>query len=154
MSSRDEPEVVITTRSLTKTFRRQGGDEIIPVNQVDLSVHAHEMVVLLGPSGCGKTTLLRCVAGLERPDNGEITIAGKTVYSSKSNRFVPPNRRPASMIFQSYALWPHMSVFNNVAYPLKARGMSGSKIRPRVNETLSMVGLDGLGDSFPGQISG
>jgi len=153
-ASRGNGEVVITAKSLTKRFKRQGGDEVVPVNDIDLSVHAHEMVVLLGPSGCGKTTLLRCIAGLERPDKGEITISGKTVYSSTSKRFVPPNRRPASMIFQSYALWPHMSVFGNVAYPLQARGVSGSKIRTKVNETLAMVGLAGLGESFPGQISG
>ncbi len=149
-----EPEAVITARNLTKRFKRQGGDEVIPVNEIDISVQANEMVVLLGPSGCGKTTLLRCIAGLERPDQGEIQIAGQTVYSSGSRRFVPPNRRPASMIFQSYALWPHMSVFENVAYPLRARGMSGQKVKTKVEETLSMVGLDGLSKSFPGQISG
>ncbi|WP_173934440.1 ABC transporter ATP-binding protein [Chelativorans sp. Marseille-P2723] len=144
----------IEVRGLMKRFRRSGGGEVVPVNDVNLTVGQQEMVVLLGPSGCGKTTLLRCVAGLERPDSGEISIAGELVYSSARETFLPPNRRPASMIFQSYALWPHMSVHQNVAYPLEARGMKRSDIDKRVSRTLQMVGLAGLEASHPGQISG
>src|SRR5262245_33087477 len=94
----------ITVRQLTKTFRRVGGDVIVPVNDISFDILAQEMMLLVGPSGCGKTTLLRCIAGLEKPDTGEIVIDGTVVFSSKKRIFVPPERRHLSMIFQSYAL--------------------------------------------------
>src|ERR1700719_2261743 len=108
------------------------------VRDVSLAVASGEFVTLLGPSGCGKTTTLRCLAGLERPDAGEIEVAGQVVYSSASRAFVPPNHRPIGMVFQSYAIWPHMSVFDNVAYPLRVGRTKYDKqeIRQRVEGAL------------------
>lgn len=139
---------------LTKTYRRAGGSTITPVDDVSLTVDSDELVVLLGPSGCGKTTLLRCVAGLERPDSGEIRIDGRLVFSSERNVFVPADRRNLSMIFQSFALWPHMTVFANVAYPLQSRRLPRKEIRERVLSVLEMVGVGGLEEQHPGRISG
>ena len=112
------------------------------------------MVVLLGPSGCGKTTLLRCVAGLERPEEGEIYVNDVLVFSSRKGVFVPPNERPVSMVFQSYALWPHMTLAQNVSYPLRARKVPADQIDGRVMEALETVGLHHLATQYPGQISG
>ncbi len=97
---------------------KKGAADVHAVDNVDLKVREGELVVLLGPSGCGKTTLLRSIAGLERPDSGEVRITGRVVYSSKDSVYVPPEDRRIGMMFQSYALWPHMTVFQNVAYPL------------------------------------
>src|SRR5690606_22438890 len=106
------PQVEIS--GLSKTFkRRHGAGEVKPIDDVSLQVARGELVVLLGPSGCGKTTLLRSVAGLERPDAGRVRIQGQDVFNASKSLFVPPNRRPISMIFQSYALWPHMTVHQN-----------------------------------------
>ena len=124
------------------------------MNDITLDVAANEMVVLLGPSGCGKTTLLRCIAGLETPDSGDILINGEPVYSSTSGVLLPPNKRPISMVFQSYALWPHMTLFDNVAYPLQARNVPARDIKERVLQTLDVVGLASLARQYPGQISG
>ena len=101
------------------------------------------MFTLLGPSGCGKTTTLRLVAGLERPDGGEITLRGRIVASVPRRTFVAPNRRNLGMVFQSYAIWPHMTVFDNVAYPLTLRGLGRETIRERVGRVLQLVGLAG-----------
>jgi len=144
----------IRISGLSKTFRRSGGSTVTPVDGVDLEVGAEEMVVLLGPSGCGKTTLLRCVAGLERPDSGEIEIDGQRVFSAARNICLPPDQRRLSMIFQSFALWPHMTVYDNVAYPLESRGTPRSQIAPRVNDTLALVGIANLAAQYPAQISG
>jgi iron(III) transport system ATP-binding protein len=146
------PRIRITR--LSKTFRRTGGAAVTPVDDVDLEVGAEEMVVLLGPSGCGKTTLLRCVAGLERPDAGAIEIDGQIVFSAEKNIYLPPDQRRLSMIFQSFALWPHMTVFGNVAYPLESRGTPSADIPARVKETLELVGIGNLSAQYPGQISG
>jgi ABC-type Fe3+/spermidine/putrescine transport system ATPase subunit len=99
---------------------------------------------LLGPSGCGKTTTLRLVAGLERPDAGEITLRGRPVASAARGLFVPPHKRNLGMVFQSYAIWPHMSVFENVAYPLRLRGADARAVRDKVTRVLALVGLSGL----------
>ncbi len=108
-------------RELAKAFRREDGTQARAIDGVSLDVTPGEFVVLLGPSGCGKTTLLRSIAGLEQPDAGSIAIRGKTVFASDAGIDVPPERRRLSMIFQSYALWPHMTAFQNVAYPLQNR---------------------------------
>ena len=146
--------VRVEVRGLVKRFTRAGEGVVTPVDHMDLSISAEELVVLLGPSGCGKTTLLRCIAGLERPDEGEIVIDGELVFSSARGLFVPPERRQISMIFQSFALWPHMSVFANVAYPLKARGVGRAQIRDRVMAVLAMVGVGDLAEQHPGRMSG
>lgn len=144
----------IEIRNVSKTFRREGGDIIRPIDNVSMTVSQDEMVVLLGPSGCGKTTLLRCVAGLEKPDAGEILIDGKVVFSSRDKIMLSPEDRGISMIFQSFALWPHMTVFDNVAYPLQSRKVAARTIPDRVNRILEIAGVGGLGAQFPGRISG
>src|SRR5205823_12558032 len=111
---------------------------------------------LLGPSGCGKTTTLRCLAGLESPDSGEIEIAGQVVYSSRTGALVRPDHRPIGMVFQNYAIWPHMNVFENVAFPLRVseRPPSRDETRRMVTEALALVGLEGLEDRPAPQLSG
>jgi ABC-type Fe3+/spermidine/putrescine transport system ATPase subunit len=148
----DAPRVEI--RKLVKAYRREGGKSIIPVDHVDLTVAQNELLVLLGPSGCGKTTLLRCVAGLERPDEGEILIGGRTVFSSARGIFEPPDRRNLDMVFQSFALWPHMNVAANVGYPLRSRRVARAEIDKRVSDILELVGVAGLEEQYPGRISG
>lgn len=139
---------------LLKTFKREGGSSITPIDNISLSVGENELVVLLGPSGCGKTTLLRCVAGLERPDEGEIVIDGRTVFSSRKGIYEPADRRELAMVFQSYALWPHMTVAENVAFPLRSRNVPKLQIAQRVADVLKMVGVGGLEGQFPSRISG
>src|SRR5258705_2525043 len=111
------------------------------IDGVSFAVPAGEVVVLLGPSGCGKTTTLRCVAGLEHPTSGEINIAGRVVSSPERGILVPPRLRDLGMVFQSYAVWPHMTVRQNVVYPLKHRKLSRSDARLKVDEALELVGL-------------
>ncbi len=111
------------------------------VDGVTFAVPAGEIVVLLGPSGCGKTTTLRCVAGLEHPTAGSIHIAGRVVSSPAEGVMVPPRRRDIGMVFQSYAVWPHMTVRQNVMYPLKHREGSSADANRKVAETLELVGL-------------
>ena len=114
------------------------------VDRASLEVERGEVFTLLGPSGCGKTTTLRLVAGLDDPDEGEITLRGRVVASVSRRLFVPPHKRNLGMVFQSYAIWPHMSVFENVAYPLRLRGVRGRAMRERVGRVLELVGLSGL----------
>jgi ABC-type Fe3+/spermidine/putrescine transport system ATPase subunit len=114
------------------------------VDRVSLEVARGEIFTLLGPSGCGKTTTLRLVAGLERPDGGEIVLRDRVVASAPRRTFVAPHRRNLGMVFQSYAIWPHMTVFENVAYPLQLRGGRRAVIRERVARVLELVGLGGL----------
>src|SRR6185295_14662225 len=111
------------------------------VDDVSFRVAAGEIVVLLGPSGCGKTTTLRCVAGLEHPTAGTIAIGGDVVSAPERGVLVPPRLRNIGMVFQSYAVWPHMTVRQNVAYPLRHRRVSAAEIDRRVAEVLELVGL-------------
>ncbi len=131
------PEVQI--KSLTKRY----GDEVA-VDDVSLTASDGMFTTILGPSGSGKTTILRCIAGLEDPEKGEILIGEKLVYSSSKNCSVPPENRGIGMVFQSYAIWPHMNVFDNVAYPLKIRGIAKNEIEKKVEASLELVGLEGL----------
>jgi ABC-type Fe3+/spermidine/putrescine transport system ATPase subunit len=121
------------------------------VDRASLEVRRGEVFTLLGPSGCGKTTTLRLVAGLERPDAGEITLRGRVVASVPRRVFVAPNQRNLGMVFQSYAVWPHMSVFENVAYPLELRGMKRALVRDKVARVLDLVGLSGM-ETRPGTL--
>jgi len=116
------------------------------IDGVSFNVPAGEIVVLLWPSGCGKTTTLRCVAGLEHPTGGEISIGGKTVSSPGRGILVPPRSRDLGMVFQSYAVWPHMTVRQNVIYPLKHRKISRNEADRKVEETLALVGLSEYAD--------
>src|ERR1700754_547935 len=111
------------------------------VDDVSFRIAAGEIVVLLGPSGCGKTTTLRCIAGLEQPTGGKISIGGDMVAAPESGLHVPPRLRNIGMVFQSYAVWPHMTVTQNVNYPLKHRSVSRADADRAVNETLDLVGL-------------
>jgi iron(III) transport system ATP-binding protein len=145
---------VLRVEHLFKQFRRGGGGLVSAVEDVSFVVSAGEVVILLGPSGCGKTTLLRCIAGLERPDAGRIEIRGRATFDSKQHLNVPTDKRGLSMIFQSYALWPHMTAFDNVAYPLRARGRAKLEIEALVVEVLDMVGIRELRRQYPSQMSG
>src|SRR5262245_57835222 len=123
--------------------------DVVAVDRVSLHVAEGETVVLLGPSGCGKTTLLRLIAGFNRPRSGAIRIAGTTVASPTV--MVPPEKRSLSMVFQSYAVWPHKSVFENLAYGLRLRRLAAAAITAKVNEALAMVRMDGYGARLPGE---
>lgn len=138
-------KTIISIRGLEKTFPSSHG-LVQAVRKIDLDVAENEFVVLLGPSGCGKTTTLRCVAGLERPDGGRIEIAGEVVNSVEAGDFVPPERRDIGMVFQSYAVWPHLNVYQNVALPLTdgRRRVPKDRVRERVMECLRLVRMDGL----------
>ncbi|MEV4901239.1 ABC transporter ATP-binding protein [Citricoccus sp. NPDC055426] len=148
------PEAGVSVRSLTKSFRRRSGEIVHAIDNVDLDVHPGELLVLLGPSGCGKTTLMRCIAGLETPDSGHIRISGDSVFDDTSKLDRPANSRAASMVFQSYALWPHMTVQANVAYPLQNRRMSRKDVRESVSNILEAVGVSNLAGQYPAQLSG
>ena len=143
----------ISVRGLTKRYRTRAREHTA-LDDVSIDIAAGEFVVLLGPSGCGKTTLLRSIAGLEEPDVGDIRLDGELVSSAGAHVWVPPEQRRLGMVFQSYALWPHMSVADNIAYPLRNAGRRSAEIGPIVHQALQRVGLDGLEASFPGQLSG
>ena len=142
---------MIRLEGIKKTYR---GSSEPAVKGIDVEVADGELVTLLGPSGCGKTTTLRCIAGLETPDEGRIQIGDRTVFSSEERIKVQTNRRNTGMVFQSYAIWPHMSVFDNVAYPLKVGRFDKSDLRTRVHNALELVGLSELADRPAPNLSG
>ncbi len=142
-------KVMLELRDVVKCY----GD-VSAVAGVSFSVHVGEVFTLLGPSGCGKSTTLRLVAGLEDPDDGEIALDGRAIASPRQGIFVPPERRNMGMVFQSYAIWPHFTVFENVAFPLRVRRWPRQRIRERVHETLEVVGLSGLEDRPSTMLSG
>ena len=133
-------------------FKRFG--DVTAVSDFDLTVRDGEFVSLLGPSGCGKTTSLRMIAGFERATEGEIYIGDHCVSSHIKNTFVPPEKRDIGMVFQSYAVWPHMTVTENVAYPLKIQKVPKEERAARVAEMLKLVHLDEYGSRYPHQLSG
>jgi iron(III) transport system ATP-binding protein len=138
---------VISIKNLIKDYK-SGAESVRAVDGVTIDVGEREFFVLLGLSGSGKTTLLRCVAGLEKPDGGEITISNGLVSSAERNFFTAPETRRLGMVFQSYAVWPHMTVYQNVAFPL-ANGplkLSSEKIKKKVMNALEMVQLSGFAD--------
>src|SRR3972149_5979996 len=121
-----------------------GRHRVGAVDGITLDAPEGRILTLLGPSGCGKSTTLRCIAGLERPDDGEILFDARVVFSRRQRVFIPPERRNIGMVFQSYGIWPHLTVFENVAYPLQVRRLPARQIRERVMHALSLVGLSGL----------
>jgi iron(III) transport system ATP-binding protein len=147
---------MIKVDGLSLTYHSTNQQDHLAVDRVSFEVAKGEFYTLLGPSGCGKTTTLRCVAGLEKPDIGEISIDGKTVSSSNTGDWVPPNRRAIGMVFQSYAIWPHMTVFDNVAFPLRygVERLGASEVSSRVRTALEHVQLHGLEDRPAPHLSG
>ncbi|HEV7665900.1 MAG TPA: ATP-binding cassette domain-containing protein, partial [Chloroflexota bacterium] len=143
------PESVLRLEGVSKLFGATRA-----VDRVSLEVRRGHVFTLLGPSGCGKTTTLRMIAGLERLNEGRIVFAGTTVADAERNLFVAPHKRNMGMVFQSYAIWPHMTVFENVAYPLQLRNVPKQSIRDRVDRVLHLVGLDGLADRPAPDLSG
>ena len=135
---------IVSIRNVSKKF--PGG--VTAVDNVSIDIAQNEFFALLGPSGCGKTTLLRMISGLETPTEGQIVIGGEDMA------LTPPNKRPTNMVFQSYAVFPHMTVAQNVAYGLKVTGVEASEITRRVAEGLEMVKLTALADRKPDQMSG
>ncbi|WP_370520476.1 ABC transporter ATP-binding protein [Thermococcus sp. LS2] len=128
--------------------------EVTAVDHINLDIKDGEFMTLLGPSGCGKTTTLRMIAGLEVPTDGEIYIGDKIVSSPSKGIFIPPEQRNIGMVFQNYAVWPHMTVFDNVAYPLKIRKLPKDEIEKKVMKALEMVRLKGFENRYPHQLSG
>lgn len=143
----------IRIKGLCKRFESEG-QVVKALDHIDLTVPANEIFTLLGPSGCGKTTLLRCIVGLETPDEGEIRIGDEVVWSADKGIYVPPEKRDLGMVFQTYAIWPHMSVFDNIAYPLQVRGVRKRVIREKVANTLEFVQLSGLEQRSATKLSG
>jgi iron(III) transport system ATP-binding protein len=137
----------VEARALGKTF-----GHTVALRSIDLRIEDGEFVALLGPSGCGKTTLLRLIAGFETPDGGALAIGGIEV--ARAGRALPPEERNIGMVFQSYALWPHMSVAQNVGFALKIRGVPAAERRRRIEQALDLVGLAGLAERRPHQLSG
>ncbi|MFZ2648954.1 MAG: ABC transporter ATP-binding protein [Burkholderiaceae bacterium] len=143
----------LRVESLTKTFPGDG-QHLAAVSGISFSVAKGKLFTLLGPSGCGKSTTLRCIAGLERPEGGVITVDAAAHVDAARGVFVPPDQRGIGMVFQSYAIWPHMSVYENVAYALEVKRTPRSEIRQRVTQALELVGLAGLAQRGAPKLSG
>src|SRR5215510_14014064 len=140
----DNRKPIITIRNVYKRF----GSSVVAVDNANLEIGEGEFFALLGPSGCGKTTLLRMLAGFENPTEGEIIIDGHRMEG------VNPNKRPVNMVFQSYAVFPHMNVERNVGYGLRVVGVAEAEIKTRVAEALALVKLEQYGQRMPSQLSG
>lgn len=138
--------------SLEKIAKTYPGSSVPALKGVSLNVRDGEFFTLLGPSGCGKTTLLRCIAGLENPDSGTICIGGTAVFDSGQGLNTGPNKRNIGMVFQSYAIWPHMTVFDNVAFPLRCRGEQN--LSSKVMHAMEVVGLQDFADRYSSRLSG
>ena len=147
---------MLKVRALYTEYSGGDGKTVKAVQDVTFEVPEGKLFTLLGPSGCGKTTTLRSIAGLERPTSGEISVQDRIVYSSESNTFVAPNRRNFGMVFQSYAIWPHMNVFQNASFPLEVGDgkLSRKQIEAKVMRVLGAVGLDHLAQREATKLSG
>ncbi|MGP4044103.1 ABC transporter ATP-binding protein [Streptomyces sp. 2A115] len=142
----------VRIEGLTKRFA--GKPPAVAVDDLSLEIEPGEFIVLLGPSGCGKTTTLRCLAGLETPDVGRISLGDQTVLDVRGKVNLPPNKRRIGMVFQSYALWPHMTVRRNIGYPLRTRRVAREQARTRIEEAAELVECSALLDRYPAQLSG
>ncbi len=142
-------ETTIVIKNLTKKF-----GNVIAVNDVSLTIEPKTFLTLLGPSGCGKTTLLRCISGLEDPDEGEIYIGDKLVYSHVKGVSIPSGQRDLGLVFQNYALWPHMTVYKNMTFALEIQKLSKEEMKKRVTEALAEVKMSGYEDRYPREMSG
>ncbi len=149
MQATEKKAVSLEVRGLTKLF---GGAKAL--DNVTLTIPPRAFLALLGPSGCGKSTLLRCIAGLEEPDEGEILIDGKPIYSSENGINVDAGQRNLGMVFQSYALWPHMTLTDNVGFGLELKKVEKARRHAMVTAALKDVGLAGMEDRYPSQLSG
>lgn len=139
----------ITIKNLTKRFGK-----VAAVNNVSLTIEPGEFLTLLGPSGCGKTTLLRCVAGLEDPDEGEILIGDKLVFSARQGISLSAGQRNLGLVFQNYALWPHMTVHKNMTFALEIQKLPNAEMDQRVKDSLAEVQMSGYADRYPREMSG
>ncbi len=145
----DSSSVALRFEGVGKRF-----DTLWAVKDLTVEVVRGEVFTLLGPSGCGKSTTLRMVAGLEMPDEGKIWSGDRLIADAAAQRFTPPDKRNMGMVFQSYAIWPHITVFDNVAFPLRLRHENKASIRRKVMDTLELVGLPEVAESYPWQLSG
>ena len=142
-------ETSITVNHLTKRF-----GSVVAVDDFSLTIEAGAFLTLLGPSGCGKTTLLRCIAGLEDPDGGEIHIGDKLVFSHEQGISVPSGKRDLGLVFQNYALWPHMTVYKNMTFALEVRKLSKEEMDQRVTDSLDEMQMAGYEERYPREMSG
>ncbi|MEC0214069.1 ABC transporter ATP-binding protein, partial [Paenibacillus ehimensis] len=138
----------VVIRGLEKSF-----GAVQALHRTDLVIRKGRFTTLLGPSGCGKTTLLRMIAGLERPDRGEIRLGDECLFSAEKRVDLPAHKRHFGMVFQDFALWPHMTVFENVAFGLRATGQT-KDLKQRVEEAVAKVRLQGMEKRYPHQLSG
>ncbi|MBR5301523.1 MAG: ABC transporter ATP-binding protein [Clostridia bacterium] len=141
------PEIIL--KNVTKRFGK-----FVAVDNLNLTIPTRSFITLLGPSGCGKTTTLRMIAGLETPTEGEILIDGVTVFSSEKGINIPPNKRDVGFLFQNYALWPHMTVYQNIAFGLENLKWDKQRIRKRVDELLAMLKIEEFEKRYPSELSG
>ncbi len=136
-----QPKLVL--KNLTKRYKNGDG-----IEQINFEIHEGELVTMLGPSGCGKTTILRIIGGFLEPDSGEVILDGVNIER------LPPEKRPTAMVFQSYNLWPHMNIFDNLAFGLKLRKIPKSQIKMEVEKALELVRMEGIEKKYPSQLSG
>ena len=139
----------VILRDITKRF-----GSVVAVDKLNLEVARGQCISFLGPSGCGKTTTLRMLAGFEDLDEGEILVGDRVISSSFKNYYLPPEKRDFGMVFQAFAVWPHLSVFDNVAFPLQIRGLSREEIREKTTKALTYTGLLDAKNSYPNELSG
>ena len=144
----------VVLRHVTKRFTTKTLGDIVAVDDFNLEVHEGECFSFLGPSGCGKSTTLRMVAGFEDLSEGEIELCGKLVSSKEKNLYIPPEDRGLGMVFQSFAVWPHMNVFENVAFPLRIQKVNKTEIEQRVKAAMKHTSLTGLENVYPSDLSG
>ena len=142
------PEIIL------KNVRKEFGNKFVAVENLNMQIEDRAFITLLGPSGCGKTTTLRMIAGLETPTSGQIIIDGQTVFDAEKGINVPPDKRDVGFLFQNYALWPHMTVYKNIAFGLENLKWSKDKIAERVKELLVMLKIEQFADRYPSELSG